>query len=76
MAPAAVRCLLCGHHDVLASTVGRFVTCHCNVCGETLDIEFNPPDDATLRARITQVTPDVRVQPREPRRVRNTNRHS
>jgi hypothetical protein len=46
------RCLLCGHAAIDAIVNGRFVRTACLACHATLVIEFDPPDQPELRARI------------------------
>jgi len=55
------RCLLCGDTGIDAEADGRFVTTTCRVCAAALMIEFDPPDQPTLRARIERIDePDDR----------------
>ena len=49
------RCLLCGHTAIAAKEDGRFVTTACVGCKAVLLIEFDPPDEPTLRARIERI---------------------
>jgi uncharacterized Zn finger protein len=49
------RCILCGHEPVDAVADGRVVTTSCTACGAILAIEFNPPDEPGLRARIERI---------------------
>jgi hypothetical protein len=49
------RCLLCGDTAITAKVDGRFVTTSCPACYAVLIIEFDPPDDPTLRARIERI---------------------
>jgi hypothetical protein len=49
------RCLLCGDTAVAAKEDGRFVTTVCAACDAVLIIEFDPPDEPTLRARIERI---------------------
>jgi uncharacterized Zn finger protein len=49
------KCLLCGHKDISATGEGRFVTTSCSQCGAVLKIEFNPPDEPEVRARIERI---------------------
>jgi hypothetical protein len=49
------RCLLCGDTAIDARTSGRLVTTSCLVCHAVLVIEFDPPDEPTLRARIERI---------------------
>jgi hypothetical protein len=64
------RCLLCGHPAIHAIVNDRFVTTNCPACRATLVIEFNPPDEPEIRARIERVDtssdPLARSAPREP----------
>lgn len=48
------RCLLCGGL-VDCHSEARCVTTSCLECGAVLRIEFNPPDDPTLTARIERL---------------------
>jgi hypothetical protein len=54
-APPVQRCVLCGDPDIEMRVSGRFVTTACRACLAILKIEFNPPDEPHLRARIEQV---------------------
>jgi hypothetical protein len=49
------RCLLCGRTAIDATTDGRFVTTSCRTCLAVLTIEFDPPDQPELRARIERL---------------------
>ena len=49
------RCLLCGDAAIDANVDGRVVTTSCHACRAVLSIEFDPPDESTLRARIEQI---------------------
>ena len=49
------RCLLCGEMPVDAKTTGRFVTTSCRACRAVLMIEFDPPDQPELRARLERL---------------------
>jgi len=49
------RCLLCGHKPVDATVNGRFVTTSCPACRAILAIEFDPPDELGVRARIERI---------------------
>jgi hypothetical protein len=49
------RCLLCGEAPIAARVNGRFVTTACPACGAILAIEFDPPDEPGLRARIERL---------------------
>ena len=49
------RCLLCGYKPVDADVDGRFVTTSCPVCLAVLAIEFDPPDQPEVRARIERI---------------------
>jgi len=50
--PRVHRCLLCGNTAITAKVDGRFVTTSCQVCYSVFTIEFDPPDEPGLRARI------------------------
>ena len=52
------RCLLCGETAIEAKTTGRFVTTSCRACRAVLMIEFDPPDQPELRARIERLDDD------------------
>ena len=54
-APPVRQCLLCGHKDICATGAGRFVTTSCPQCLAVLKIEFNPPDEPDVRARIERI---------------------
>jgi len=49
------RCLVCGHPAIDADVDGRFVTTSCAACLAVLVIEFDPPDQPWLRARIERI---------------------
>jgi hypothetical protein len=49
------RCVLCGDAAIDAKVNGRFVTTSCPTCHAVLIIEFNPPDEPSLRARIERI---------------------
>ena len=49
------RCLLCGDPAIHANVSGRVVTTACLACRAVLVIEFDPPDESSLRARIEQI---------------------
>jgi len=49
------RCFLCGDAAVHTETSGRVVRTACFVCGAVLIIEFDPPDEPALRARIERI---------------------
>jgi transcription elongation factor Elf1 len=49
------RCLICGHQPVTAVQEGRIVTTMCEACGARLAIEFDPPDNPQVRARIERL---------------------
>src|SRR5438874_977785 len=49
------HCLLCGKTTIDATTAGRFVTTSCRACRAVLMIEFDPPDQPQLRARIERL---------------------
>jgi hypothetical protein len=49
------RCLLCGDAGIDAKVDGRVVTTSCRACHAVLIIEFDPPDEPTLRARIERI---------------------
>ena len=49
------RCLLCGDAAIDAKVNGRFVTTSCPACHAVLIIEFDPPDEPSLRARIERI---------------------
>jgi ribosomal protein S27E len=54
--PASViRCLICGHRPIETKVDGRFVTTFCPGCLAVLLIEFDPPDQPGLRARIERI---------------------
>jgi hypothetical protein len=50
----ANRCLLC-RGAVERECEGRFVTTSCLECGAVLRIEFDPPEEPHLRARIERL---------------------
>jgi hypothetical protein len=47
--------MLCGHTPITAEIDGRLVTTSCPACRAVLVIEFDPPDQPELRARIERV---------------------
>ena len=49
------RCLLCHHRPVDVGIQGRFVTTSCPACLARLRIEFSPPDQPELHARIDRI---------------------
>jgi hypothetical protein len=49
------RCLVCGNAAIQAKVDGRVVTTSCLGCSAVLIIEFDPPDEPTLRARIERI---------------------
>jgi hypothetical protein len=48
-------CLLCRSKDVAVAVDGRIVTTSCRDCEAVLQIEFDPPDDPGVRARIERL---------------------
>lgn len=60
------RCLLCQHMPIDATREDRVVTTSCPACYATLRIEFDPPDQPELRARIERID-----EPAETRRTRS-----
>jgi hypothetical protein len=53
------RCLLCRSRRIRAvAERDRFVTASCSDCGAVVRVEFDPPDDPSLRGRI-----EVLVEP-------------
>lgn len=53
------RCLLCGDTAIDSKWNGRFVTTSCRACHAVLNVEFDPPDEPTLRARIERIDDDT-----------------
>jgi hypothetical protein len=49
------RCLVCGDAAIDAKIDGRVVTTSCRACSAVLIIEFDPPDEPTLRGRIERI---------------------
>jgi hypothetical protein len=49
------RCLLCQHSPVDFTTDDRTVTVSCPSCRAVLSIEYDPPDQPELRARIERL---------------------
>jgi hypothetical protein len=49
------HCLLCGQTAIDTNVNGRFVTTSCRTCLGALTIEFDPPDQPELRARIERL---------------------
>jgi len=49
------RCLICGRTAIEAKTQGRFVTTSCADCFAVLEIEFDPPDQPGIRARVQRL---------------------
>ena len=54
-AVASTHCLVCGHTPVDADVDGRFTTTACDACLAVLIIEFDPPDQPGIRARIERI---------------------
>ena len=59
------RCLLCGRTPIDTTTDGRLVTASCPTCLAILTIEFDPPDQPEIRARIERID-----EPKTERRAR------
>ena len=59
------RCVLCGETVLDTNTNGRFVTASCPTCQAVFTIEFDPPDQPELRARIQRLddTDEERMAP-------------
>jgi hypothetical protein len=49
------RCLICGGATIDAKISGRVVRTTCRACHAVLIIEFDPPDNPTLQARIERI---------------------
>jgi hypothetical protein len=49
------RCLICGHEGISTTGEGRTVTTSCTQCRAVLKIEFDPPDEPAVRARIERI---------------------
>ena len=49
------RCLLCHDVDIEIGVAGRFVTTTCRACFAVLRVEFDPPDEPSLKARIERL---------------------
>jgi len=61
------RCLLCGDAAIDARISGRIVRTACRACRAVLIIEFDPPDEPTLRARIERIdATDAEVSESDP----------
>jgi hypothetical protein len=56
--PRVNRCVLCGDTAITARVDGRFVTTSCSACDAVVIIEFDPPDEPQLRARIERIDDD------------------
>ena len=54
-AVASTHCLVCGHAPVDADVDGRFTRTACDACLAVLIIEFDPPDQPGIRARIERI---------------------
>jgi hypothetical protein len=52
---SAHRCLLCGDKKIEVTVEGRFVTTVCSACSSVLRIEFDPPEQPELLARIERI---------------------
>jgi hypothetical protein len=52
------RCVHCGDTAITAKVDGRFVTTSCSACDAVVIIEFDPPDEPQLRARIERIDDD------------------
>jgi len=63
------RCLLCNDVDIEIDVNGRFVTTTCRACSAALQIEFDPPDEPSLKARIERI--DEAGSPGTPALVRS-----
>jgi hypothetical protein len=59
------RCLLCGEAAIDAKADGRVVTTSCRACQAVLVIEFDPPDEPTLRARIERIDVAIHAESSE-----------
>jgi len=55
MPSTVTHCLLCGHTPIDTTTDGRIVAASCPACFAVLMIEFDPPDQPELRARIERI---------------------
>jgi hypothetical protein len=56
--PYAINaCPLCGHATNGVETPERMITLQCRGCSGIVTIEFDPPDDRTLRGRIIVIRP-------------------
>jgi len=49
------RCVLCGETAIDRNANGRFVTTSCPTCLAVFTIEFDPPDQPEIRARIERL---------------------
>jgi len=46
------RCVLCCSSQVAVARDGRLMTMACQACGAVVRVEFDPPDEPTVRGRI------------------------
>jgi hypothetical protein len=58
------RCLLCGGTAIDQTARGRSVTTSCSSCDAVLRIEFGPPDEPHLSARIERLDEPEEDAPR------------
>lgn len=54
-ANGVTRCVLCGASTIVTAADGRIVHVVCRTCGATFNVEFEPPDQPELYARIEMV---------------------
>jgi hypothetical protein len=47
--------VLCGDDAISVEVEGRFVRTSCGTCYAVFIIEFDPPDEPNLRARIERI---------------------
>jgi hypothetical protein len=48
-------CVACGGRAIAVKADGRFVTTCCSDCSAIVMLEFDPPDEPHLRARIERI---------------------
>jgi hypothetical protein len=51
------RCVLCGTTAIFQRNSGRVDVVICRVCGAVFEVEFEPPDEPAVRARIELIVP-------------------
>jgi len=66
LASMVQRCVLCGTTAIFQRRSGRSDLVTCGVCGAVFEVEFDPPDEPQLRARIELIlAPTSKADPPE-----------